>query len=56
MITESKRPIWFDYIELDDDFNEKLRDDAPQDVKEAYEQHLKSVDAMSKNGERVYKA
>lgn len=55
MITEEEKPGWFDYIELDNDLNERLRDDAPQDVREAYEQHLRELADMSKKGEFVYK-
>lgn len=55
MITEAEKPVWFDYIELDNDFNQRLRQDAPEEVKEAYEKHLKELSDFDKNGEFVYK-
>lgn len=56
MITEEEQPVWFDYIELDNDLNQRLRADAPEDVKEAYEQHLKELAELDKTGTFVYKA
>lgn len=56
MIIEAEKPVWFDYIELDNNLNQILRQDAPEEVKEAYEQHLKELAEYDKNGELVYKA
>lgn len=56
MITEAEKPVWFDYIELDNDLNQRLRNDAPEYVKEAYEQHLKELAELDKKGEFIYKA
>lgn len=56
MITYDEAPVWFDYVELDDNLNERLRDDAPQEVKDAYEQHLRDVSEMSRNGQYMVKA
>ena len=55
MIIEAEKPVWFDYIELDNDLNEQLRQDAPKEVKEAYEQHLQELADLDKKGELVYK-
>lgn len=55
MITDIDAPVWSKYIELDENLNQHLRDDAPEDVKRAYEQHLKELETMSRNGEFMFK-
>ena len=56
MITDKEQPVWFDYLYIDDDLNQRLREDAPEGVKSAYEMHLKEVSAMSRNGQYIDKA
>lgn len=56
MITYDEQPVWFDYLYVDDDLNQRLREDAPEDVKRAYELHLKEISETSKNGQFIEKA
>ena len=46
---------WVDYLIIDDDGNRKLQDDTPQDIKEAYEKHLKEIEYCNKVGIAVAK-
>lgn len=55
MITENEQPIWFEYIELDNDLNQYIREDAPEEVKEAYKAHLAELEKMSESGEFISK-
>ena len=56
MIVEKEKPVWFDYLVMDDDLNQMLSEDAPEDVKEAYEQHLQEVSRQSAQGVFIEKA
>lgn len=56
MITDRNKPIWFDYVEMDDNLNQRLRADTPEDVRRAYEQHLQEIDRMSRSGQYEDKA
>ena len=56
MITDMEKPIWFDYIELDENLNQRLSDDAPEDVKAAYEKNLEELEQMNRSGQFVDKA
>lgn len=55
MITAEEQPKWFDCLEVDENLNQYIRDDAPEDVKEAYKRHLDELERMSNAGERVFK-
>ena len=54
MITEDEQPVWYEYIEYDKDFNPYLRDNAPEDVRKAYEEYQREIEEMTRNGEKVY--
>ena len=56
MITYDEQPIWFDYLEMDNDLNQRLREDAPEEVKRAYELHLAEISELSRNGQFLEKA
>lgn len=48
--------IWIDYLDIDEDTLERtLRDDAPSEVKQAYEKYLKEMQNYIDRGELVPK-
>lgn len=55
MITEQEQPVWYPYLELDNELNQYIRDDAPQEVKDAYAEHLAEIERMSESGEKISK-
>lgn len=55
MLTRDDAP-WIDYLEIDEESNErKLSNDAPDDVKKAYEEHQKKVREHINNGTMIPK-
>lgn len=55
MITESEQPVWYPYVRYDDDFNPYLTQDAPQAVVDAFNDHLRTIDKKSQDGELIDK-
>ena len=53
MISEQEQPIWFNYLELDENLNQYIRDDAPEEIKQAYANHLSELEALSESGGNI---
>ena len=48
------KPIWFDYLEFDEDGDVTgIRDDAPEDVKKSYAEHVNQERQYMENGELI---
>ena len=50
------KPIWYDYATFNEDgFVDGVRDDAPEDVKEAYQEYLKEKERELNSGKLMPK-
>lgn len=55
MLTKEQMP-WIDYVTYDEDgFINGIQEDAPEEVKKAYEEHQKELQKHISNGTKILK-
>jgi hypothetical protein len=52
MIAVDEQPVWFPYLEMNNNLDMVLRDDTPDDIREAYEAEQRRI---SESNEPIYK-
>lgn len=52
MITPEQAPVWMEYLEMDENLNQYLREDTPDDIREAYEEHQREMQNATEPVER----
>ena len=56
MIPAEGQPIWYEFIEYDNNLKPYLREDATPDARKAFAEHQAEIERMNESGERVEKA